>query len=760
MRYIGGVKPDDRKLFKAVSSAYEPTAYNNVNGFQNIYDGKTIDAFLNEQNKEIIVGIRGTTLNVNDLVADVKLVGNNLSNSDRYRQDLIQMREIMNRYPPNIYKYYLSGHSLGGAVVKQLKRDFRQLNEATTFNSASQPKDLVNQDPTILDKYIDKDALYNTTGRFIKNKVVYPYKAKPTKGMFGWLKQKATPTFINAHKLEQFDFLGRGKNVYDNLETLDDLYNYYKTDINGSDNFIESIENLQGGVIYSKKIGNNPIDVIDNMIIFNKGVVDSNNPKKSAYDIITIRTKNDEDMKKFIKMYKSKYKFSGEPDIEKGKTGNKDLDVVAGFEWYCMPRFNPSKNIFDLVEVKILYSKANNPEIKEFFDKNKNQFILSTRGIYWYPERDETYRANANTKMWISEDNYKPKYPIYVLSKGRQTRRTTVRYLDWCGIDYKIVIEENEKEEYIKNGHKPDKILTFDRNKSIEQMKKSNKNEVPTGGGIPARNFIMKHAYDNNKKGKHWILDDNIEGWFRMENSERVLCKGGFIFRIVEDYVDRYENIKMAGHQYFSFAIEKTVGLAPIIKNTRVFSSILLSNNLLDEKDEYGPIRWRGQYNEDIDLSIRILKQGLKNMENKTDNSKWFATCLFNNILANKQRTLTSPGGNAEIYGYSNIKPSGKSAQQSEEVKKSKQAKVNQLLFWYPEYSGVSEKGKASLSNRIKKPILKGTERYGRPHHTMNFNMFKDIPFIWKSEKLKETLIQMSTTPNAKCDYKKIQKLL
>lgn len=47
------------------------------------------------------------------------------------------------------------------------------------------------------------------------------------------------------------------------------------------------------------------------------------------------------------------------------------------------------------------------------------------------------------------------------------------------------------------------------------------------------------------------------------------------------------------------------------------------------------PHRWRGRYNEDTDLSIRLLKDG-------------YCTILFNAFLCGKIPTLTMKGGNAE----------------------------------------------------------------------------------------------------------------
>ena len=77
------------------------------------------------------------------------------------------------------------------------------------------------------------------------------------------------------------------------------------------------------------------------------------------------------------------------------------------------------------------------------------------------------------------------------------------------------------------------------------------------------------------------------------------------------------------------FAPRKKV-VPPYYLNTRVYSCILLRNDL--------SYRWRGRYNEDTDLSLRILKDGL-------------CTILFNAFLAGKSQTMTQKGGNSdELY--------------------------------------------------------------------------------------------------------------
>ena len=51
------------------------------------------------------------------------------------------------------------------------------------------------------------------------------------------------------------------------------------------------------------------------------------------------------------------------------------------------------------------------------------------------------------------------------------------------------------------------------------------------------------------------------------------------------------------------FVPRKSADLPPFKANTRIYSCILIDNAL--------PFRWRGRYNEDTDLSLRVLKAGL-----------------------------------------------------------------------------------------------------------------------------------------------------
>lgn len=144
-------------------------------------------------------------------------------------------------------------------------------------------------------------------------------------------------------------------------------------------------------------------------------------------------------------------------------------------------------------------------------------------------------------------------------------------------------------------------------------------------GSIPARNWVWEHAITQGTD-RHWILDDNIYYFSRLHQNRKLKVLTGAPFAVIEDFVNRYENVAIAGMQYFMFASQKA-RMDPFILNTRVYSCILIKNDI--------PYRWRGRYNEDTDLCLRVLKDG-------------WCTVLFNAFLARKQETMTAKGGNTE----------------------------------------------------------------------------------------------------------------
>lgn len=204
-----------------------------------------------------------------------------------------------------------------------------------------------------------------------------------------------------------------------------------------------------------------------------------------------------------------------------------------------------------------------------------------------------------------------PQYPVYVISKGRSKNCLTARSLLRMGVPFKIVVEPQESNSYAEIWGK----------QNIEVLPFSNFGE----GSTPARNWVWENSISKGNS-RHWILDDNIEAFNRLNKNTRCEVLTGSIFKAAEDFVDRYENVAIAGFNYYSLC-KATDKIPPFYLNTRVYSCILIQNSI--------PYRWRGRYNEDTDLSIRVLKDG-------------WVTVLFNAFLAGKVTTMRMKGGNTD----------------------------------------------------------------------------------------------------------------
>jgi hypothetical protein len=257
------------------------------------------------------------------------------------------------------------------------------------------------------------------------------------------------------------------------------------------------------------------------------------------------------------------------------------------------------------------------------------------------------------------------RYPVYVISKGRSSILMTTRQLLAVNVPHTLVVESQEFDEYAAA------CAALHKAQHRVQLLR-----LPFGnlghGSIPARNWVWKHALQQKSNLRHWILDDNIKGFYRRNYNckQRALCVSN-MFAAVEDFVDRYSNVALAGFHYQQFLPNFRRNRPPITLNTRVYSCILVNNHL--------PFRWRGKYNEDTDLSLRALKAGMCNV-------------LFNAFLIRKAATMTMPGGNTDV---------------------------------------VYERGKRRLDfaeslQRQHPDVTTVVQKFGRPHHQVNYLTFRN----------------------------------
>lgn len=261
-----------------------------------------------------------------------------------------------------------------------------------------------------------------------------------------------------------------------------------------------------------------------------------------------------------------------------------------------------------------------------------------------------------------------PRYPIFIPSKGRWESRMTSRTLEEIGINYRMVVEPQEYEQYAAVID-PKKILVLPFNNLGL-------------GSIPARNWIWEQARKEGHE-RFWTLDCNLRYLYRLHKNTKLRVKSAVPFRVCEDYTDRFENVGMSGMNYHFFA-PSYVAKEPVYYNTRVYSCILLKTDI---KPRWRVLEWDGKpapFNEDTDLSLQIMKEG-------------YCTLLLNSFLVGKGPTMVQKGGNTDtVY------------------------KVGQAGF-DNRYSFAASLAKAHPD------VCEITQKHGRHHHGVRYDRFQNF---------------------------------
>lgn len=220
-----------------------------------------------------------------------------------------------------------------------------------------------------------------------------------------------------------------------------------------------------------------------------------------------------------------------------------------------------------------------------------------------------------------------PRFPIFIVSKGRAHSRLTMKALDELGLFYRVIIEQTDFDSYAD-------VIPSER---LMILPEKYKNEYDTfwdrqivGGRTgpgPARNYAWDTSVAEGHS-HHWVMDDNLDAFHRLNRNIKAETRTGAIFKAMEDFTLRYENVAISGPNYYSFC-KSTDAVPPFVCNTRIYSCLLIRNDI--------PYRWRGTYNEDTDLSLRALKDG-------------WVTVQFNAFLQGKVTTQRMSGGNTEEF--------------------------------------------------------------------------------------------------------------
>lgn len=267
-----------------------------------------------------------------------------------------------------------------------------------------------------------------------------------------------------------------------------------------------------------------------------------------------------------------------------------------------------------------------------------------------------------------------PRYPLYIPSKGRWESRLTVKTLEAMGVPYRVVVEEQEFEQYAAVID-PANLLILDPQYQQDYDPCDDLGMSRSKGSGPARNFIWDHSVSEGHAW-HWIMDDNIRHFYRLNDNLKIPVGDGTVFRCMEDFTLRYENVVMAGPNYEMFAPRKEK-VPPFVPNTRIYSCNFIRND--------APFRWAGRYNEDTHLSLRMLKAG-------------YCTIQFNAFLSGKTTTLKMKGGNTdEVYKDGTL------------------AKSQMIADLHPD-------------------VAKVTWKFGRWHHHVDYRRFRNMKLIRRQD--------------------------
>ena len=316
------------------------------------------------------------------------------------------------------------------------------------------------------------------------------------------------------------------------------------------------------------------------------------------------------------------------PKKKKAKKDDSARNAKWESQWWQMPMYESHDAAPPYAQVDFKFNEGDLELANKLFDQNISEKTISV----WYPKLIPGWYSQLRVVGGSSEH----RYPIYVISKGRAQKCYTSRFLTQMEVKHFVVCEPSEYQEYkqyVENQYAT--LLQLDMSyKDTYDTCDDLGSTFPKGSG-PARNFVWDDSVKRGAKW-HWIMDDNAtEGFHWFWHNVKVKCRTGALLAACEDFVDRYENIGQFGLNYKMFVTMESYH-PPFTMNTRVYSCILNRNDIVGKDGK--PYRWRARFNEDTDLSLRILKDG-------------WCTVLANWALFGKSTTMKVKGGNTtSIY--------------------------------------------------------------------------------------------------------------
>lgn len=200
------------------------------------------------------------------------------------------------------------------------------------------------------------------------------------------------------------------------------------------------------------------------------------------------------------------------------------------------------------------------------------------------------------------------------MSKGRADISMTANMFKQDNVQYKILIEVQELNDYLKFHSKDTlEVLPF-KNLGL--------------GSYPARNYAKELALRQGA-AYYWVFDDNIRGACKFVRGSKIPCSSALAIDRAERLNDTYSNLAILAFNYRYFVA--TESQKAFFVNVHCYSCMLIKTD--------ANINWRLKYNEDVDICLQALTQG-------------YCTILLNAYCMNKTSTSAKlRGGNqTELY--------------------------------------------------------------------------------------------------------------
>jgi hypothetical protein len=190
------------------------------------------------------------------------------------------------------------------------------------------------------------------------------------------------------------------------------------------------------------------------------------------------------------------------------------------------------------------------------------------------------------------------KYPIFIPTKGRYNPFSgTISMFKKHNVDFKIVIESQEYNKYLKIVDKSNIIVVPHKNEGL----------------TVTRNWIWDYAEEQGYE-KFWTFDDNIGRVYRWNRNRKLQVTDGTYLKVIEDFADRYDNLYIIGMNY--------TGFCGMTKMKYVFIS----------EGEYLKIKMQEAYNK--------YKNAKKYKTNDNYDTNWVNYWLEYLILRNERNNL------------------------------------------------------------------------------------------------------------------------